>query len=65
MSETKLTEEQRNKIGAITDEWEKEIIEMEQRIPPPDVPQFDGPRTWEFAKLARKYQSRIRKVYEE
>lgn len=65
MSEGILTQEQKNRIKIIVDEWENEIAKMEKEIPYSDERHLDGPRTTAHIKLANKYMPRIQAIMEE
>lgn len=62
MSERQLTEEQSKRINEIIDMWEKEIEEIEIKLPTPDGKHFDGPQTWAMAALDKKYSPMIQSV---
>ena len=62
MSEKKLTQDQKDRIKAITDEWEREIAKMEKEIPVPDGKHLDGQRTIAHTRLANKYMPRIKEI---
>lgn len=65
MSEKILTQDQKDRIKAITDEWESEIKKMEMEIPAPDGIHLDGQRTAAHTILANKYMPRIQAIMEE
>lgn len=65
MGENQLPEEKNRKIQEIMEQWEKEIKQMEEDIPPPDGMHFDGPRTWARVKLEKKYMPMIREILNE
>ena len=65
MSERILTQDQKDRIKAITDEWESEMKKMEQETPAPDGRHLDGPRTTANTILANKYMPRIQAIMEE
>lgn len=59
MREKVLTQDQKDRIKVITDEWEDEITKMEKEIPTPDGKHLDGKRTIAHTRLANKYMPRI------
>ncbi len=65
MREKKLTQDQKDRIKVITDEWEAEINKMEEEIPPPDGKHLDGPSTTAHTILAKKYMPRIQAIMDE
>lgn len=65
MSGKQLSEDQRNRINAIVDEWEKEMEKMEKEVAPPDGKHFDGPRTRAMIELEKKYMPMIQKIKDE
>lgn len=65
MGENQLSEEKSRKIQEIMEQWEKEIKQMEEDIPPPDGKHFDGPRTWARVKLEKKYMPMIQEILNE
>lgn len=50
-----MTQDQKDRIKAITDEWESEMKKMEQETPAPDGRHLDGQRTTANTVLANKY----------
>lgn len=65
MSEKKLTEDQKNRIDKIIKQWEKDIEEQVESLPPSDGRTLDGPRTWTMVKLERKYKPMIQAIKNE
>ncbi len=65
MSERILTQDQKDRIKEITDEWESEMKKMERETPAPDGKHLDGPRTTAHTILANKYMPRIQAIMEE
>lgn len=65
MSEKKLTQNQKDRIDKIIKQWEKDIEEQVESLPPSDGRTFDGPRTWARVKLERKYRPMIQAIKEE
>lgn len=59
-----MTQEQKDRIRAITDEWESEMKKMEQETPASDGRHLDGPRTTAHTILANKYMPRIQEIIE-
>lgn len=65
MDGRKLTQDQKDRIDAIKEDWENEIKKMEKEIPPPDGKHLDGARTTAHTKLSNKYMPLIQKILEE
>ena len=65
MSERELTQNQKDRIKVITDEWKSEIEKMEKETAPPDGKHLDGLRTKTHTKLANKYMPLIQAIMEE
>lgn len=64
MSERILTQDQKDRIKAITDEWESEMKKMERETPAPAGRHLDVPRTTANTILANKYMPQIQAIME-
>ena len=65
MSERILLQDQKDRIKAITDEWESEMEKMVQETPAPDGRHLDGSRTTAHTMIANKYMPHIQAIMEE
>lgn len=65
MSKKQLTENQKARIDKIIEQWEKDIKEQVETLPPSDGKTLDGPRTWKRVELEKKYIPMINAIMEE
>lgn len=65
MSEKQLTKSQKDRIDKIIEQWEKDVKEQVETLPPSDGKTLDGPRTWARVELERKYKPMIQAIMEE
>ncbi|MDY6103709.1 MAG: hypothetical protein SPI28_04190 [Acetatifactor sp.] len=60
-----ITKNQKDRIDKIMEQWEKDIEEQVETLPPSDGKTLDGPRTWKRVELERKYKSMIQAIMDE
>ena len=65
MSEDQLTKSQKDRIDKIIVQWEKDIEEQVETLPPSDGKTLDGPRTRKRVELERKYKTMIQAIMDE
>lgn len=65
MSERKLSDDQKARIDAIVDKWEKEREQEQKNIPVSKIRTLDGERTRINLRLEKKYMPMIQAIMEE
>lgn len=65
MSERKLSGDQKARIDAIVDKWEKEREQEQKNIPVSKIRTLDGERTRINLRLEKKYMPMIQAIMEE
>lgn len=65
MSERKLNKNQKDRINKIIKQWEKDVEEQLEPLPPSDGRTLDGSRTRVRTELEKKYIPMIQAIKEE